>query len=203
MKIKTISTLAFSLLMLSACSSKKETLEPQATLPIENIIVENNIIDNSIVENSVIINENIITENNPIIFEPIQITNTQSYTGLYGDFENNHKLQNFIQRMVSTHGFDEGSLTQLFSEAKNTRYMPTIIRERRRRTQSSAPTGKWDRYRNMFIYERNIDRGIAFWAEHENTLNRAYETYGVLPEYIMGIIGIETAYGVGYRWSGQ
>ena len=116
---------------------------------------------------------------------------------LSGDFQGNYKLQTFINTMVAQYGFDENSLTELFSQAKNTKYFPEVISERKR-NNSTVSSGKWDRYKSMFIYDRNIERGIAFWAEHEQTLNRAYQVYGVLPEYIVGIIGIETAYGVNF-----
>lgn len=116
---------------------------------------------------------------------------------LSGDFQGNYKLENFINRMINEHGFERNFLIQLFSQATNTKLTPTIVPERRR-TTSNVSTGKWDRYRNMFIYERNIQRGIKFWEEHKDTLNQAYQVYGVLPEYIVGIIGIETAYGVNF-----
>ncbi len=174
MHLKTINTLALSLLLLTACSSqqvKKENIEANLTHQTENIV------------------------HNPII-----MTSTQDNFELSGDFQDNYKLHEFIQRMVIEHGFDEENLKQLFSEAKNTNYIPlnTYDSKRRANRTTSTRTGEWDRYRNMFIYERNIERGLAFWEKHKNTLNRAYEVYGVLPEYIMGIIGIETAYGVNF-----
>jgi len=182
MTLKNINTLAFSILLLTACSSKqikKENIESNLTTQIDN--------NNNIISESISIQETINTLPENISYE------------VSGDFIGNYKLQNFIQRMVLENGFDESTLIEIFSQARNTKLMPTEIYERRRgRTTSNNKTGKWDRYRNMFIYERNIQRGLAFWEEHKDTLNRAYEVYGVLPEYIMGIIGIETAYGVNF-----
>jgi len=142
-------------------------------------------------------NDEILSEN--VQFNHIQLGNTlvTNSSELTGDFQGNYKLLSFINRMSSEHGFDKSFLIQLFSQANNTKLTPTIIPERRRNT-STVATGRWDRYRNMFIYERNIQRGITFWEEHKDTLNQAYQTYGVLPEYIVGIIGIETAYGVNF-----
>jgi len=117
---------------------------------------------------------------------------------LTGDFQGNYKLIDFINRMSNQEGFDRSYLIELFSQANNTKYTETITPRRRNNTNTGISTGKWDRYRNMFIYERNIQRGITFWEEHKNTLNQAYQVYGVLPEYIVGIIGIETAYGVNF-----
>ena len=167
MNFKKINTLALSLLLLTACSSKK----------VEKENIESNIILG------------------------IQTTSTtQDSYGISGDFQNNYKLVDFIERMVTEHHFDKASLIELFSKAKDTTCLPCIAYSKKRRSQPSTParTGAWDRYRNMFIYERNIQRGLVFWEEHANTLNRAYHKYGVLPEYIVGIIGIETAYGVNF-----
>ncbi|MBU1668555.1 lytic murein transglycosylase B [bacterium] len=167
MNFKKINTLALSLLLLTACSSKKvekENIESNINLGIQSA------------------------------------STTQDRYGVSGDFGNNYKLVNFIERMVSEHHFDKTSLIELFSKARNTTCLPCITYAKKRRSQPSTPsrTGAWDRYRNMFIYEKNIQRGLAFWEEHANTLNRAYHQYGVLPEYIVGIIGIETAYGVNF-----
>ena len=164
MHIKTITTLAVSLLLFTACNSdkvKKENIESNINLHTYT-------------------------------------TSPQSATELTGDFQGNPKLINFIDRMVVEHGFDEQQLFALFSGAINTVCRPPcIVYPKKRRTQPTR-TGAWERYRNMFIYEKNIQRGLDFWAEHENTLNHAYEVYGVLPEFIVGIIGIETAYGVNF-----
>ena len=180
MNLKSINTIALSLLLLTACSSQqiqKEDIESNLTAQI---------------------NSNIVSE--PILTHDALNSSTHHVShGVSGDFAGNYKLEEFIQRMVSQNGFDESALIQIFSEAQNTKTMPPVVYERRRgRTINNYRTGKWDRYRNMFIYDRNIERGIAFWEEHKDTLNRAYEVYGVLPEYIMGIIGIETAYGVNF-----
>jgi len=37
--------------------------------------------------------------------------------------------------------------------------------------------------------------GVAFWHEHESTLNAVEARYGVPPQIIAGIIGVETRYG--------
>ena len=58
-----------------------------------------------------------------------------------------------------------------------------------------GPTGAWNRYRAKFITDDNIDKGVAFWREHAATLQRASATYGVPPEIIVGIIGVETRWG--------
>ena len=140
----------------------------------------------------------------PLQQEMIQPETTQSfqpssysasYSGLNGEFRDNYTLKSFIDRMVYEHGFDRNYLNQVFSQAQNSNYDAGL-------SNSGSPTyrvgGAWDRYRDAFIYERNIQRGIKFWNKHRATLERATAEYGVPAEYIVGIIGIETAYGVNF-----
>jgi len=114
------------------------------------------------------------------------------YDDLQGEFQDNEQLHYFIDRMVAEHGFDRNYLNRIFSQAQNFYYIPKA-----RCTGSSniCYSGAWDRYKSYFIYEKNIQRGIEFWKKHRKTLERAERTYGVPAEYIVGIIGIETAYG--------
>ncbi|CAA6810820.1 MAG: Membrane-bound lytic murein transglycosylase B precursor (EC [uncultured Sulfurovum sp.] len=178
MKKNHLYTLAFSLLLLSACSTKKvspdiniskKTEHIQTTIGIQNTIEE---------------------------------TPKNDYLGLSGDFSNNWKLTNFIDKMHNEHGFEYKYLYNLFSNARDTNQIVVPCKIPLTKDGNCVvkvkPKGKWDRYRGMFIYERNIDRGIAFWNEHEHTLNRAYQEYGVLPEFIIGVLGVETAYGVNF-----
>ncbi len=114
--------------------------------------------------------------------------------GLQGDFSGNYNLVNFIDRMVNEQGFDRNYLNEVFSQAQNTNNFIKPYRE----PSSTYISGAWDRYKQNFIYERNIQRGIKFWNKYRATLERATAEYGVPAEYIVGIIGIETAYGVNF-----
>ena len=53
----------------------------------------------------------------------------------------------------------------------------------------------WGGYRKLFVQPKRITRGVAFWNEHAETLERAEQMYGVPAEIIVSIIGIETHYG--------
>jgi len=101
--------------------------------------------------------------------------------------------------MNSEHGFDYPYLYKLFSEARDANVVtaPCIIEESSIKgcITPLKPRGKWEKYRDGVIYSENIERGLNFWNENEAALNRAYQEYGVLPEFIIGILGIETGYG--------
>jgi membrane-bound lytic murein transglycosylase B len=53
----------------------------------------------------------------------------------------------------------------------------------------------WHVYRSRFIDATRIAAGVKFWQDNEATLQRAEMEYGVPPEIIVGIVGVETIYG--------
>ncbi|MDM0113033.1 lytic murein transglycosylase B [Variovorax sp. J22R133] len=61
-----------------------------------------------------------------------------------------------------------------------------------------APVGtpkNWRAYRGRFIDQTRIAAGARFWRANSVTLARAEGQFGVPPEIIVGIIGVETIYG--------
>jgi membrane-bound lytic murein transglycosylase B len=178
MKINKLHSLTLSLLLFSACSTQQIKKDVNQT--------ESNIQTDIRVETST----------------PTHTINTiseEALVGLSGEFSDNWKLTNFIERMHTEHNFDYPYLYKLFSNAQNSNQViipcETTVDNDGNCVVSVKPRGKWEKYRDGVIYAGNIDRGIAFWEENEEALNRAYETYGVLPEFIIGILGIETGYG--------
>lgn len=53
----------------------------------------------------------------------------------------------------------------------------------------------WHVYYPIFLTEKRLAAGLKFWNEHEQTIAKAAKTYGVDPQIIVAIIGIETFYG--------
>lgn len=54
---------------------------------------------------------------------------------------------------------------------------------------------RWFEYRDIFLNQQRIEEGAEFMREHAETLARAEEVFGVAPEVITAIIGVETYYG--------
>jgi membrane-bound lytic murein transglycosylase B len=102
----------------------------------------------------------------------------------------NPAVQAFIQDMSDRHGFDQAALSAEFA---NQRPNTQIIR-----IMAPAPTQltpNWVAYRERFVNNRRISRGIQFWDAYADTLDKAALEYGVPPEIIVAIIGVETEYG--------
>ena len=115
-----------------------------------------------------------------------------------GDFANNPNAQQFIDKMVKKHGFNRQQLQEILSQAKR---LDSVLRlmDNQAPTTSvkppSGPNGAWLRYRKKFITPDNVQNGVVFWNQYEDALNRAWQVYGVPPEIIVGIIGVETRWG--------
>ncbi len=155
------------LVLLSACSSKPES-QPEATAAPQAVAPQGG-----------------------FLLEP-QHTMTQ----LGGDYASNPATESFIDKMVSEHGFDRQQLHEIFSQTKRLDYVLRLMdRQAPTTPPAPGPNGAWLRYRAKFITPDNVQNGVAFWNEHQDALNRAWQQYGVPPEIIVGIIGVETRWG--------
>ena len=95
----------------------------------------------------------------------------------------------FIADMNSKHGFDADALTRTFSHVNRIDRIIELI------AKPAEKVKPWHQYRAVFITDKRIRDGAAFWRAHEATVLRAADTYGVAPEVIIAIIGVETSYG--------
>jgi membrane-bound lytic murein transglycosylase B len=97
--------------------------------------------------------------------------------------------QSFIDEMVKEHDFDRTELAALLDGA----VIDTVVLETMARPAERVVP--WFEYRNIFLTEERIAAGVVFWNEHAATLDAVSERYGVAPEMIVAIIGIETYFG--------
>ncbi|MGV3344680.1 lytic murein transglycosylase B [Enterobacteriaceae bacterium LUAb1] len=120
----------------------------------------------------------------------------QTSAFLKGDFANNLAAEQFIDRMVHKHNFDRQQLYDFFSQAKRLDYVLRLMEKQAPSTTiPHGPNGAWIRYRNKFITPGNVQNGVVFWNQYQDALQRAWKVYGVPPEIIVGIIGVETRWG--------
>jgi len=97
-------------------------------------------------------------------------------------------LVQLIDKMHDRHGFSKTTLRGWFAQAQ---IVPEII-EAISRPREDLP---WHEYKKLFVTEERTARGVEYWKNHADTLHRARRDYGVDPEIIVAIIGIETRYG--------
>ena len=102
----------------------------------------------------------------------------------------------FIHELAKEEHFSRTALERWFSDV---RYQPKIVAAMQRPLLEPP---KWYEYAPQFLSPARIDEGVAFWRAHEAALARAEADFGVPPEIIVAIIGVETFYGRntgGYR----
>ena len=102
------------------------------------------------------------------------------------DFE--RAKQAFAEEMADKHDFDPAWVRQLMARAK---YHQSIIDAISRPAESKA----WHEYRPIFVTPTRAAEGVTFWKENRDLLEQAQKRYGVPPEIIVAIIGVETRYG--------
>lgn len=116
-----------------------------------------------------------------------------SATRLNGDYAGYPEAERFIDKMVTQHGFTREYLYGLLSQAQRKQW--TIDYMNREKPTAKPRPGGWTRYRAKFLDEQHIAAGAAFWSRHAAALERARQEFGVNPEHILGIMGVETIYG--------
>ena len=99
------------------------------------------------------------------------------------------EVAKFITEMANEHQFDKASLQSLFVNVnKSSSVLEAISRPAEKKLT-------WGEYRKIFLNEKRSSDGVKFWQKYRADLERAYQIYGVPPEMIIAIIGIETGYG--------
>ncbi|WP_312042043.1 lytic murein transglycosylase B [Erwinia sp.] len=129
--------------------------------------------------------------NNSFLLDP-----EHNVAPLDGDFANSPTAEAFIDKMVREHNFNRQQLHNVLAQAKRLDWVLRLMDRQAPSYQApSGPNGAWIRYRKKFIVPDNVQNGVQFWNQYQDALNRAWEVYGVPPEIIVGIIGVETRWG--------
>lgn len=105
-----------------------------------------------------------------------------------GDYAGREDVSEFVRQMASKHEFDARELTALLAQAERQKRVLELV--------AKPAEGKdWSEYRPIFLTQKRIDAGVAFWRKNEAILERAEQEFQVPAEIIVAIIGVETFYG--------
>ena len=99
------------------------------------------------------------------------------------------EVQAFVREFAQRHGFPEKELKRVFSRVQRLEPVLEAISRPAERVRS------WEEYRALLVTERRTAEGVEFWKKYRRALERAERKYGVAPEYVVAIIGVETFYG--------
>ncbi len=95
----------------------------------------------------------------------------------------------FVDKMVKQHDFDRAELTALLNEAQ---IVQSVLDAMSKPAERVVP---WFQYRKIFLTEERIAAGAQFWVDHAKDIESVAQRYGVAPEMIVAIVGVETYFG--------
>jgi len=96
--------------------------------------------------------------------------------------------QQFAQDLAREHGLDAEAILATLAKA---RYQQSIIDAITRPAEAKP----WKEYRPIFVTDKRIADGVAFYRANAALLKRVEADYGVPAELIVTILGVETNYG--------
>jgi membrane-bound lytic murein transglycosylase B len=105
-----------------------------------------------------------------------------------GDYSDRKAAQQVIAAAQEA-GVDPDWAQQLIDAAKRQQSILDAI------SRPAEKTKAWYEYRKIFLTDRRIREGVAFWSAHADTLQTVATRTGVPAELMVAIIGVETYYG--------
>jgi membrane-bound lytic murein transglycosylase B len=94
-----------------------------------------------------------------------------------------------IQELVAEKGYKADNLRKILADANRSQKVIDSL------NRPAETIHTWKTYRRIFLKPNRIEEGVAYWEKHRVHLEKAEEIYGVAPEIIVAIIGVETLYG--------
>lgn len=94
----------------------------------------------------------------------------------------------FAAQLAREHGLDKAAILATLGKAH---YQQSVIDTMTR----PAETKPWKDYRPIFLTQRRIDSGTDFYLANTALLQSVAKQYGVPPQIVVAILGVETNYG--------
>jgi membrane-bound lytic murein transglycosylase B len=105
-------------------------------------------------------------------------------------YAGNEEAMQWADAMAQRRGLDQSWALRAVGHAQ---FLPAVAK-----LMQPAPSGtakNWRVYRSRFIDPVRVTAGVKFWRDNQAALDRAEKEFGVPPEIIVGIVGVETIYG--------
>ncbi|MEM1091673.1 MAG: lytic murein transglycosylase B [Pseudomonadota bacterium] len=94
----------------------------------------------------------------------------------------------FIAEVAERHSWPADEISALLADAERSQTIIDAI--------SRPAEGKpWKDYRPIFLTDKRVRDGVAFWKENQELLAEVEAQYGVPAKVIVAIAGVETSYG--------
>lgn len=113
-------------------------------------------------------------------------------TGAAADYSDNTKTPQLLQTLKTQYSFSPDDLDNVRTALKQAQLLPQLIRSEQ---TNKEKTLTWEDYKPLHVTPANIANGLRFMQEQKKWLDLAQERYGVPPEVVTALIGVETKYG--------
>ena len=112
--------------------------------------------------------------------------------GAAADYSDNAKTPQLLQTLKTQYSFSPDDLDNVRGALKQAQLLPQLIHSEQ---TNKEKTLTWEDYKPLHVTPANIANGLRFMQEQKKWLDRAHEQYGVPPEVITALLGVETKYG--------
>ena len=112
--------------------------------------------------------------------------------GASADYSDNAKTPQLLQTLKTQYNFSPDDLDNVRSALKQAQLLPQLIHSEQ---TNKEKTLSWEDYKPLHVTPANIANGLRFMQEQKKWLDRAQQQYGVPPEVITALLGVETKYG--------
>jgi membrane-bound lytic murein transglycosylase B len=136
-----------------------------------------------------LLHKNKLSKTKNILGMILTATFISATSATFADYAQNPKAQALMDKMVAEYDYKRGDLEKIFTSAnRDNRILDSM-------NNAAEKVKPWSEYRPHFITDLRVRQGTAFMQKHSETLAKAEQEYGVPPEVITAIIGVETNYG--------
>ena len=112
------------------------------------------------------------------------------------DLNQHTRLQNAVAPLITEGLYTSAELQAIFDDVQ---LRQAVVKKKANaaekkltwRGNANRPGG----YRGIFLQPERVQQGVEFWQQYADELERASLVYGVEPEVICAIIGVETKFG--------
>ena len=105
------------------------------------------------------------------------------------DYSAHPAAEGVIQQLVDKHQFSAEEVRVILAQANTEQRILDSM------ANAAEKTKTWTAYRNSFLSEFRIKQGAKFLEQHAGLLAKTQREYGVPPQVVAAIMGVETNYG--------
>ena len=111
----------------------------------------------------------------------------------FAGYRDDPKTAALHQILVANYAFTAQDLAWVDEALDSAERMPQLVQAERQNKEITTPL--WDSYRELHVFPKQIENGLRVLTENRSWFDRAEAEYGVPPEVVAAILGVETKFG--------